>query len=101
MFTEIASADTQRARSSHPVAKSTEDGKSAPPNLPYKPGSTSRANSEKWRKNMHDTPFEPMSVDNVEEFDVWIFDSEDLVVSVIPHHAPLNATTEDYEIRQH
>jgi uncharacterized protein YneR len=49
---------------------------------------------------MHDKPFEPMSVDNVEEFDVWIFDSQDLVVSVIPHHAPLNATTEDYEIGQ-
>jgi hypothetical protein len=49
---------------------------------------------------MQDKPFEPMSVDNVEEFDVWIFDSQDLVVSVIPHYAPLNATTEDYEIMQ-
>ena len=47
---------------------------------------------------MQDKPIEPMSAVNVEEFDVWIFDSQDLVVSVIPHHAPLNATTEDYEI---
>jgi hypothetical protein len=47
---------------------------------------------------MNDKPIEPMSASNVEEFDVWIFDSLDLVVSVIPHHAPLNATTENYEI---
>lgn len=49
---------------------------------------------------MHDQPIEPMSANNVEEFDVWIFDSRDLVVSVIPHHAPLDATTENYDIRQ-
>lgn len=47
---------------------------------------------------MQDQPIGPMSVANVEEFDVWIFDSEDLVVSVIPLQAPLNATTENYEI---
>jgi hypothetical protein len=47
---------------------------------------------------MQDKPIEPMSAGNVEEFDVWIFDSQELVVSVIPHHAPLNATTENYEI---
>jgi hypothetical protein len=47
---------------------------------------------------MHDKPVEPMSVDNVAEFDVWIFDSQDLVVSVIPLQSPLNATTENYEI---
>jgi hypothetical protein len=50
---------------------------------------------------MQDKPIEPMSVANVEEFDVWVFDSQDLVVSVIPHHAPLNATTENYEISRH
>ena len=50
--------------------------------------------------NMNDQPTRPMSVENVEEFDVWIFDSQDLVVSVIPLHAPLNATTENYEISQ-
>lgn len=49
---------------------------------------------------MHDEPIEAMSVDNVAEFDVRIFDSHDLVVSVIPLHAPLSATTENYEISQ-
>jgi hypothetical protein len=47
---------------------------------------------------MQDKPIETMNAGNVEEFDVWIFDSQDLVVSVIPLHAPLNARTEDYEI---
>ena len=47
---------------------------------------------------MNDKPIEAMNVDNVAEFDVWIFDSHDLVVSVIPLHAPLSATTENYEI---
>lgn len=50
--------------------------------------------------NMHDKPIEPMSPEDVENFDVWIFDSQDLVVSVIPLHAPLNARTENYEISQ-
>lgn len=48
--------------------------------------------------NMHDKPPEPMSAGNVEQFDVWIFDSQDLVVSVVPHQSPWSATTEDYEI---
>ena len=49
---------------------------------------------------MNDKPIQPMSAENVEEFDVWIFDSQDLVVSVIPLHAPMDATTENYEISQ-
>ena len=49
---------------------------------------------------MHDEPIQPINAANVEEFDVWIFDSQDLVVSVIPLHAPMNATTENYEISQ-
>ena len=49
---------------------------------------------------MHDKPIKPMSADNVEEFDVWIFDSQELVISVIPHYAPLNATTENYEVKE-
>ena len=49
---------------------------------------------------MQDKPIEPMNVANVEEFDVWVFDSQDLVVSIIPLHAPLNATTENYEINR-
>ena len=49
---------------------------------------------------MQDRPIEPMSAENVEEFEVRIFDSEDLVVSVIPLHAPWNTTAENYEIIQ-
>jgi len=49
---------------------------------------------------MHDTPIDPMNAENVEEFDVWIFDSKDLVVSVIPHRAPWKVAIEDYGISQ-
>lgn len=45
-------------------------------------------------------PTGPMRVENVEEFDVWIFDAHDLVVSVVPHDSPLKAATETYEIEQ-
>jgi len=47
---------------------------------------------------MHDTPIEPMNAENVEEFDVLIFDARDLIVSVVPHHAPWSAMTEQYKI---
>ena len=49
---------------------------------------------------MHERPKGLMTVENAEEFDVWIFDARDLVISVVPHHAPWSATTEDYEISQ-
>ena len=49
---------------------------------------------------MNDKPIEPMSTKNVEEFDVLIFDSQDLVASVIPLHVPWSATTEIYEITE-
>jgi hypothetical protein len=49
---------------------------------------------------MHDEPIEPLSVENVEEFDVWIFDSRDLVASVVPHKAPWRAMTEDYQLSE-
>lgn len=52
------------------------------------------------RTDMHDESIGPMSAENVEEFDVWIFNSRDLVVSVVPHHAPWSASTEEYEINQ-
>ena len=52
------------------------------------------------RIDMHDESIEPMTVENVEEFDVWIFDSQDLVASVVHHYAPWSATTEEYEINQ-
>ena len=40
----------------------------------------------------------PMSAENVDAFEVWIFESENLLVSVVPHLAPWRASTEDYEI---
>lgn len=49
---------------------------------------------------MHDTPIERMNAENVGEFDVWIFDSPNLVVSVVPLRAPSDAFTENYEISE-
>lgn len=50
---------------------------------------------------MHDQPIEPMSAANVEDFDVWIFESLDLVISVIPLNAPSSVNIEKHEITQH
>ena len=47
---------------------------------------------------MQNEPNEPMSALNVEQFDVWIFDSQGLDVSVIPHHVPWNVAMENYDI---
>lgn len=47
---------------------------------------------------MNDTPIEPMSAENVEEFEVLIFESRDLLISVIPRQAPWKLATENYEI---
>lgn len=47
---------------------------------------------------MRDESIGPMSIQNVEEFEVWVFASQDLVISVVPHHAPWDARTEEYEI---
>ena len=47
---------------------------------------------------MNDKPVEPMSAENVEQFDVWIFEAPDLVISVIPHRDPSNVAVEKYEI---
>jgi hypothetical protein len=49
---------------------------------------------------MHNDTIGPMNVENVEDFDVWVFASRDLVVSVVPIHAPWNATTEGYTISE-
>ena len=59
-----------------------------------------RPNQLLRRMNMHDESIRPMSVENVEEFDVWIFDSQDLAVSIVPHQAAWRATTEEYDISQ-
>ena len=48
--------------------------------------------------NMHDEPVRAMTAENVDEFDVRIFESCDLVVSVVPVRAPWNATAENYDI---
>ena len=49
---------------------------------------------------MQDQPIESMSAENVEKFDVWIFEAQDLVISVIPLHAPESVKIEKYEISQ-
>jgi hypothetical protein len=49
---------------------------------------------------MQDTPIESMSADNVEEFDVLIFESWDLMVSVIPYRAPWKLEIENYDLGQ-
>jgi hypothetical protein len=41
--------------------------------------------------NRDNEPTNPMTAENVEQFDVWIFDSSELVASVIPIDAPWNA----------
>jgi hypothetical protein len=46
--------------------------------------------------NMENQPMQPMNALNVHEFDVRIFDARDLVVSVVPLHAPSSATTESW-----
>ena len=43
---------------------------------------------------MHEKPLKPMTAENVEEFDVRIFDSPNLVVSVVRLQAPWSATAE-------
>ena len=40
--------------------------------------------------NRDNEPTNPMTAENVEQFNVWIFDSSELVVSVIPSDAPRN-----------
>ena len=40
--------------------------------------------------NRDNDPSNQMAAENVEQFDVWIFDSSELVVSVIPSDAPWN-----------
>jgi hypothetical protein len=56
-----------------------------------------------WRlihMNRDNEPANPMTAENVEQFDVWIFDSSELVVSVIPIDAPWNAKAESYALTE-
>jgi hypothetical protein len=48
--------------------------------------------------NSHDEPTNSMTAESVEQFDVWIFDSRELVVSVTPIDSPWAATTESYAL---
>jgi hypothetical protein len=50
--------------------------------------------------NRDNEPTNPMTAENVEQFDVWIFDSSELVVSVIPIDTPLNAKEESYVLTE-
>ena len=49
---------------------------------------------------MHDQHMKPMTAENVDEFDVWILNSHDLDVSILPVSAPWSAVAENYEIKQ-
>jgi hypothetical protein len=49
---------------------------------------------------MHDQSMKPMTAENVNQFDVWILNSQSLVVSILPIDAPWNAVQEYYEIDQ-
>jgi hypothetical protein len=60
----------------------------------------SATEAKERRLAMQDEPIKTMTAENVEEFDVWVFNSRDLVVSVLPVHAPWSAATENYEINQ-
>jgi hypothetical protein len=48
--------------------------------------------------NMNDKHTAPMSAENVDDFDVWVFDSQNLVISVVSHRAPWDTTVEEYVI---
>ena len=48
--------------------------------------------------NSYRNPSLSMTAGNVDEFEVWVFESSDLVVSVISIQAPWNASSEEYSI---
>jgi hypothetical protein len=48
--------------------------------------------------NSYSEPPQSMRSGNVEDFEVWVFDANDLVISVIPIHAPWNASSEKYYV---
>ena len=49
---------------------------------------------------MHDQSFGPMTSENVDEFEIRILDSQDLVVSIVLVHAPWRVTAEQYQISE-
>jgi hypothetical protein len=50
--------------------------------------------------NRDNEPTNPMTAENVEQFDVWIFNSSELAVSVTPIDAPWNAKAESYALTE-
>ena len=48
--------------------------------------------------NLHNEPASSMTAENVEQFDVRILNSSDLVAVVIPIDAPWNASEEIYAL---
>ena len=50
---------------------------------------------------MNQWPMSPMTPANVEEFEVRIQDSHDLVISIVLVRAPWSVTAEQYQISQH
>ena len=50
------------------------------------------------RINMSDRSLTTMTPRNVEDFDIWVFEARDLVVSVVQIQAPWSATVENYQL---
>ena len=50
--------------------------------------------------NRDNDPTNPMTAENVDQFDVWIFDPSELVVSVIPIDTPWNVKAESYALTE-
>jgi len=49
---------------------------------------------------MREQPLGQMTSENVDEFEVRILNSRDLVVSIVLVHAPWSVTAEQYQITQ-
>ena len=49
---------------------------------------------------MQEQPFRPMTSENVEEFEVRILDSHDLIISIVLVHSPWSVAAEKYHISQ-
>lgn len=47
---------------------------------------------------MPDRSLTTMTPRNVEDFDIWVFEARDLVVSVVQIHAPWCGTVENYQL---
>lgn len=47
---------------------------------------------------MPDRSLPTMTPNNVEDFDVWVFEARDLVASVVLLHAPWSAAVENYQL---